>query len=240
LRLCTNFASIKELMATQRGFIWDTTTSNLSKPPQLLIHPSSSKGRELKAPATNTSCSSIWALAPSSSLSLEHPCLVKLPHIILCILQKCRLKTPTVLGTSLRILELSQPLSHIKLTYPRTPIYPPQTNQRTPLTLENLRRVPLAPSNRQTYLSRDQNFERVSLCLPTQRKSGADMVREWEEGWRRVSGERVDVRAWECIGGRAIGRMWGNNWSIGGSFANMERFHIILHNYLGRVRVDHL
>jgi hypothetical protein len=43
-----------------------------------------------------------------------------------------------------------------------------------------------------------------------------------------------------ALGADQLGRMWGNNWSIGGSFANMDQFHIILQCSLGGVSVDQL
>ncbi|TVY81700.1 hypothetical protein LSUE1_G003833 [Lachnellula suecica] len=62
--------------------------------------------------------------------------------------------------------------------------YSSQETQGTQLTRENLSRVQIAPSNRETYLQRDQNFERVPLGLATNRRDGHVTVDIWQEQWR--------------------------------------------------------
>ncbi|PMD39109.1 hypothetical protein L207DRAFT_584494 [Hyaloscypha variabilis F] len=65
---------------------------------------------------------------------------------------------------------------------------PPPRAQTTPLTLASLRRLQTATSNIDTYLHRDQNFERVPLGLTTQRRCGQEIIREFDERWRIASG----------------------------------------------------
>jgi hypothetical protein len=66
----------------------------------------------------------------------------------------------------------------------------------------------------------------------------------WLESGRSGGGELVGRDATlgreNALGAEQLGRMWGNNWSMGGSFANMDHFHIILQNSLGRVSVNQL
>lgn len=57
----------------------------------------------------------------------------------------------------------------------------------TALTLDNLRQLQDAPSNLHSYLSKDQNFERVPLALPTQRSCGEERIGEFEERWGTAS-----------------------------------------------------
>jgi hypothetical protein len=63
------------------------------------------------------------------------------------------------------------------------------------LTKANLDRVEVAPSTRDLWLARDENFERVPLGLPTRRVDGATMVREWEKVWREASAVNVHGRS---------------------------------------------
>jgi hypothetical protein len=60
------------------------------------------------------------------------------------------------------------------------------------LTKANLE---VAPSNRDLWLVRNENFERVPLGLPTMRVDGATMVREWERVWREASAVTVGGRS---------------------------------------------
>jgi hypothetical protein len=66
----------------------------------------------------------------------------------------------------------------------------------------------------------------------------------WLESGRSGGGELVgrDVMFGHenALGLGQLGLMWGNNWSMDGSFANMEHFHIILQSSLGGVSVDQL
>jgi hypothetical protein len=59
-------------------------------------------------------------------------------------------------------------------------------------------------------------------------------------GGRELVGRDVMLGHENALGAEQLGLMWGNNWSMDGSFANMEHFHIILQNALGRVSVDQL
>jgi hypothetical protein len=62
------------------------------------------------------------------------------------------------------------------------------------LTKANLDRVEVASSNRDLWLARDENFERVPLGLPTRRVDGATMVREWEKVCKEASAVTVRGR----------------------------------------------
>ncbi|KAF8867137.1 hypothetical protein BDZ45DRAFT_734397 [Acephala macrosclerotiorum] len=67
---------------------------------------------------------------------------------------------------------------------------PQQLNQNqngyhyTALTRANLAQLPQPPrSNRQVYLSTDQNFERIPLALETHRVDKRVTLRDWEDRW---------------------------------------------------------
>jgi hypothetical protein len=66
----------------------------------------------------------------------------------------------------------------------------------------------------------------------------------WLESGRSGGGELVGRELMlgreNALEAEKLGRRWGNNWSIGGSFANMDHFHTILQNSLGILSVDQL
>ena len=57
----------------------------------------------------------------------------------------------------------------------------------TPLTRDNLQRIPSGYYNDQAYFARDENFERVPLGLRTSRNSGQAMADDWDAEWKRAS-----------------------------------------------------
>jgi len=65
---------------------------------------------------------------------------------------------------------------------------PSPAKQSSTLTPQNLSRVPKAPSKTQTYLRQEQNFEKVPLGLAVTRKSGKEMVSEFERAWNGSGG----------------------------------------------------
>jgi hypothetical protein len=64
---------------------------------------------------------------------------------------------------------------------------PPETQL---LTKKNLKNVPPAPSNLQTYLRREQKFEKVALGLSSNREDGESMTRDWERTWKAAGEKR--------------------------------------------------
>jgi len=59
------------------------------------------------------------------------------------------------------------------------------------LTKNSLKYVPPAPSNLQSYLIREENFERLALGLKSQKQDGESVMSEWERTWQAAGGTEV-------------------------------------------------
>mgnify|MGYP003636721616 FL=1 len=63
----------------------------------------------------------------------------------------------------------------------------PIHSEYTPLTLENLKRLPIAPPNLQTYLSTPYNFEKVPVGMKTSRMDMANVLEAWDRRWEEAA-----------------------------------------------------
>ncbi|KAF8851711.1 hypothetical protein BDZ45DRAFT_750369 [Acephala macrosclerotiorum] len=66
------------------------------------------------------------------------------------------------------------------------PQYHGQNGHTSPLTRENLDRIPARYVSNNVYTQQGQNHEQLAMGLQTGRRSGRIMVGEWEERWRKA------------------------------------------------------
>ncbi|KAK0112939.1 hypothetical protein ONS95_014657 [Cadophora gregata] len=70
---------------------------------------------------------------------------------------------------------------------PGAAVMAPISPEYSPLTLENLTRLQIAPPNLEAYLSTPQDFEKVLVGKMTCKTGMVDVLRAWDRQWEKAA-----------------------------------------------------